>query len=98
MDPHKGAQDIMRCDLCGINGVQRYCDFCKVRLCQFCIGEHISDEYEKHKIVSFHDKNSTVKYPMCKTHPNKICKLQCGVTYMFVLNVWQWKNTKVMIF
>lgn len=77
MDPHKGAQDIMRCDLCRINGVQRYCDFCKVRLCQFCIGEHISDEYEKHKIVSFHDKNSSVKYPMCKTHPNKICKLQC---------------------
>nr|XP_034306629.1 uncharacterized protein LOC117682672 [Crassostrea gigas] len=77
MDPHSTAQDVHRCDLCETAIVQNYCDFCHVNLCKSCIGEHISDEYDKHKIVRFKDRRSTLIYPKCVTHPHKYCKYQC---------------------
>ncbi|XP_034306629.2 uncharacterized protein [Magallana gigas] len=77
MDPHSTAQDVHRCDLCETAIVQNYCDFCHVNLCKSCIGEHISDEYDKHKIVRFKDRRSTLIYPKCVTHPHKNCKYQC---------------------
>ncbi|XP_062615135.1 tripartite motif-containing protein 55-like [Saccostrea cucullata] len=77
MDPHLSAQDVIRCDLCETAIVQMYCDFCHVKLCKPCIGEHISDEYDKHKIVPFQQRKSTLIYPKCSTHPNKSCDLQC---------------------
>jgi hypothetical protein len=54
-----------------------YCDFCHVRLCVGCIGKHIVDDYDKHKIVPFQKRKSTVIYPKCSTHQNKICELHC---------------------
>lgn len=52
MDPRSSAQDLHRCGLCEIAIVHTYCDFCHVNLCKPCIGDHISDGYDKHKIVS----------------------------------------------
>ncbi|XP_052679548.1 uncharacterized protein LOC128160297 [Crassostrea angulata] len=78
MDPHSSAQDIPRCDLCETAIVQNYCDFCHVKLCKPCIGEHISDEYYKHKIVPFQERRSTLIYPKCETHSHKNCKFQCA--------------------
>ncbi|XP_062598394.1 tripartite motif-containing protein 2-like [Saccostrea cucullata] len=77
MDPRLSAQDVIRCDICETAEVQMYCDFCHVKLCKPCIGEHIADEYEKHKIVLFQKKKSTLIYPKCATHPTKTCDLQC---------------------
>lgn len=77
MDPRLSAQDVVRCDLCKDNVVQKYCDFCHVKLCKLCIGEHISDEYDKHKIVSFQQRKSTLIFPICKKHSKETCKLQC---------------------
>ena len=51
MDPKYSAQDVARCDLCKTAIAQSYCDFCHVNLCKPCIGEHLTDEYVKHKIV-----------------------------------------------
>ncbi|XP_034309589.2 uncharacterized protein [Magallana gigas] len=42
-----------------------------------CIGKHISDGYDKHKIVPFQERRSTLIYPKCGTHPHKTCELQC---------------------
>lgn len=42
-----------RCDICEIVIVESYCDFCNVRLCKFCIGEYILNEYDVYKIVFF---------------------------------------------
>ncbi|XP_078340732.1 uncharacterized protein LOC144627477 [Crassostrea virginica] len=77
MDPDYSAQDVARCDLCKTAIAQSYCDFCHFNLCKPCIGEHISDEYDKHKIVPTHKRKSTLIYPKCGTHPNKTCKYQC---------------------
>nr|XP_022299155.1 E3 ubiquitin-protein ligase TRIM71-like isoform X2 [Crassostrea virginica]XP_022299156.1 E3 ubiquitin-protein ligase TRIM71-like isoform X2 [Crassostrea virginica] len=84
MDPDYSAQDVARCDLCKTAIAQRYCDFCHVSLCKPCIGEHISDEYDKHKIVPIHKRNSTLIYPKCETHQNEDCKYQCQDCSCFV--------------
>ncbi|XP_078339251.1 uncharacterized protein LOC111108040 [Crassostrea virginica] len=78
MDPDYSAQDVARCDLCKTAKAQSYCDFCNVNLCKPCIGEHISDEYDKHKIVAIHQRKSTLIYPKCQTHQNENCKYQCN--------------------
>nr|XP_034308288.1 uncharacterized protein LOC117683277 [Crassostrea gigas]XP_034308289.1 uncharacterized protein LOC117683277 [Crassostrea gigas] len=77
MDPHNSAQDIHRCDLCETAIVHSYCDFCHVNLCKPCVVDHISDGYDKHKIVPFKERRSTLIYPKCETHPQKMCELQC---------------------
>nr|XP_034322054.1 uncharacterized protein LOC105320555 [Crassostrea gigas] len=77
MDPHSSAQDVHRCDLCETAIVHSYCDFCHVNLCTPCIGKHISDGYDKHKIVLFKERRSTLIYPPCEIHPHKNCDLQC---------------------
>ncbi|XP_078309354.1 uncharacterized protein LOC144617820 [Crassostrea virginica] len=77
MEPDYSAQDVARCDLCKTAIAQSYCDFCHVNLCKPCIGAHISDEYDKHKIVPIHQRKSTLIYPKCETHPNKTCEYQC---------------------
>nr|XP_034315554.1 uncharacterized protein LOC117685341 [Crassostrea gigas] len=77
MDSCSTAQNVHRCDLCKTAIAQSYCDFCHVNLCRPCIGEHISDEYETHKIVRFQDRRSTLIYPKCMTHTPKNCEHQC---------------------
>ncbi|XP_022296617.2 uncharacterized protein LOC111106294 [Crassostrea virginica] len=77
MDPDYSAQDVARCDICKTAIAQSYCDFCHVNLCKPCIGEHISDEYDTHKIVPILQRKSTLIYPKCETHQNKTCEYQC---------------------
>ncbi|XP_065938132.1 uncharacterized protein [Magallana gigas] len=77
MDPQNSAQDVYRCDLCETAIVHSYCDFCHVNLCKPCVVDHISDGYDKHKIVPFQERRSTLIYPKCETHPHKMCELQC---------------------
>ena len=84
MDPDNIPQDVARCDLCKTAIAQNYCDFCHVNLCKPCIGEHISDEYDKHKIVPFLQRKSTLIYPKCETHQNATCKYQCKDCDVFV--------------
>nr|XP_022302676.1 uncharacterized protein LOC111110465 [Crassostrea virginica]XP_022302677.1 uncharacterized protein LOC111110465 [Crassostrea virginica] len=84
MDPDYSAQDVARCDLCKTAIAQSYCDFCHVNLCKPCIGEHISDEYDKHKIVPVLQRKSTLIYPKCKIHHKEDCKYQCEDCNIFV--------------
>ncbi|XP_022295997.2 uncharacterized protein LOC111105845 [Crassostrea virginica] len=84
MDPDYSAQDMARCDLCKTAIAQSYCDFCHVNLCKPCIGEHISPDYDKHKIVAIHQKKSTLIYPKCETHQPKTCEYQCKDCNIFV--------------
>lgn len=84
MDPRLSAQDVVRCDLCKDNVVQNYCDLCHVKLCKPCIGDHISDEYDKHKIVPFQQRKSTLIFPICKKHSKETCKLQCKSCNIFI--------------
>nr|XP_022324059.1 LOW QUALITY PROTEIN: uncharacterized protein LOC111124979 [Crassostrea virginica] len=84
MDPKYSAQDVARCDLCKTAIAQSYCDFCHINLCKLCIGEHISDEYDKHKIVPILQRKSTLNYPKCEIHQNEVCHYQCKDCNIFV--------------
>ncbi|XP_065921514.1 tripartite motif-containing protein 3-like [Magallana gigas] len=84
MDSHSIGQDVTRCELCETAIVHNYCDFCHVNLCTPCIGKHISDGYDKHKIVPFQERRSTLIYPKCRIHQNKTCELQCKDCNIFV--------------
>lgn len=87
MDPRLIAQDVVRCDQCKDNVVESYCDLCHVKLCKPCIGEHISDDNpnpDKHIIVSFQQRKSTLIFPICKTHSTETCKLQCMSCNIFI--------------
>ncbi|XP_052676949.1 uncharacterized protein LOC128158231 [Crassostrea angulata] len=77
MDPRSSAQDVHRCDLCETAIVHSYCDFCHVNLCKPCVVDHISDEYDKHKIVPFQKRRSTLIHLKCETHPHRNCEFQC---------------------
>ncbi|XP_055999426.1 E3 ubiquitin-protein ligase Midline-1-like [Ostrea edulis] len=87
MDPHRSAQDVVRCDLCETAIVQMYCDFCHVNLCIACIGKHVADDYQKHIVVPFQKRKSTLIYPKCSTHQNKVCELRCKECDMFVCSL-----------
>ncbi|XP_055999643.1 uncharacterized protein LOC125656909 [Ostrea edulis] len=87
MDPRHSAQDVVRCDLCETATVQMYCDFCHVNLCFSCIGKHIADDYEKHKVVPFQNRKSTLIYPKCSTHQKKVCELLCKECDMSVCSL-----------
>ncbi|XP_078341591.1 uncharacterized protein LOC111108733 [Crassostrea virginica] len=84
MDPNYSAQDVARCDLCKTAIAQSYCDFCHVNLCKPCIGEHITADYDKHKIVPILQRKSTLIYPKCETHQPKTCEYQCKDCNIFV--------------
>ena len=84
MDSNYSAQDVTRCDLCKTAIAQNYCDFCHVNLCKPCIGEHISDEYDKHKIVPILQRKSTLIHPKCETHQNMTCECKCKDCNVFV--------------
>ena len=84
MEPDYIPQDVARCDLCKIAIVHSYCDFCHVNLCKICIGEHISDDYNKHMIVPIHQRKSTLIYPKCETDQHETCQYQCKDCNSFV--------------
>ncbi|XP_055995213.1 tripartite motif-containing protein 3-like isoform X1 [Ostrea edulis] len=84
MDPRQSAQDVVRCDLCETAIVQMYCDFCHVNLCIACLGKHVADDYDKHKVVPFQKRKSTLIYPKCSAHQTEKCKLHCKECDVFV--------------
>lgn len=62
-----------------------YCDLCHVNLCKLCICDHISDEYDKHKIVPILErKKPSLMFPTCKIHSMKKCELQCKLCNVFI--------------
>lgn len=56
MDAHNSAQDVYQCVLCETAIEHSYCDLCNVSLCKLCISDHISDGFEKHKIVPIKER------------------------------------------
>lgn len=84
MDDFPSTQDETLCDICKNAIVQSYCDFCNVNLCNPCTGEHILNEYDKHRVVPFHRRKSSLIFPKCGTHHTRTCKIQCKKCTIFV--------------
>ncbi|XP_061193237.1 uncharacterized protein LOC133201451 [Saccostrea echinata] len=77
MDPRFGAQDVLRCDLCKTASVQSRCEVCQIKLCKACVGEHLSDSTQNHRVVSYKAKGSAPNYPECPNHAPNFCELYC---------------------
>nr|XP_011439238.2 uncharacterized protein LOC105336573 [Crassostrea gigas]XP_011439239.2 uncharacterized protein LOC105336573 [Crassostrea gigas]XP_019926309.2 uncharacterized protein LOC105336573 [Crassostrea gigas] len=74
MDPHRSAQDVLRCHLCETPGPPMYCDICHIHLCKTCVGEHVLEEEKEHRVVPFKTEGFA---PECLKHPTKLCDLKC---------------------
>ncbi|XP_062590490.1 E3 ubiquitin-protein ligase TRIM45-like [Saccostrea cucullata] len=72
MDPRFRGQDVLYCEICETAEVQHLCEIYPV-----CVGEHISDGYDNHKIVSYDSKKTSPKFPDCKAHDNTRCDMYC---------------------
>ncbi|XP_061192327.1 E3 ubiquitin-protein ligase TRIM71-like [Saccostrea echinata] len=79
MDPRYSAQDVLRCDLCETKILQSHCELCHINLCKGCVGEHLSDVSNKHRVVPYKEKGSTPNYPICQNHADKYSILYCEV-------------------
>lgn len=77
MDRRTTAQDVYRCELCDKNMVDMFCVVCPRKLCKSCVGNHLDDDPNKHKVVKFQDKNTTLVLPTCPTHSSERCKNYC---------------------
>ena len=77
MNSQYKAQDVIRCDLCDTHIPHMLCDICHINLCKVCMMEHLSDESKDHKLVLFNKRGSTMNYPKCQRHSNKMCELHC---------------------
>lgn len=77
MDRRTTAQDVYRCELCDKNMVDMLCVVCPRKLCKSCVGNHLDDDPNKHKVVKFQDRNTTLVLPTCPTHSSERCKNYC---------------------
>ena len=73
-DPQFSLQDVIRCHLCDIPNPTMHCDICHENLCKSCVGEHLSENLEEHRVVTFKLRGST---PKCHKHFAKICEIFC---------------------
>ncbi|XP_061184685.1 uncharacterized protein LOC133192706 [Saccostrea echinata] len=77
MEPGIHPQDAIRCDLCREHTVQMYCSPCLTNLCKKCVGEHLSNNLQKHDIVDFYLRKSKFNFPRCDIHRKEQCEMYC---------------------
>ena len=67
-------QDVIRCGLCETPVPPKHCYFCKIHLCETCVGTHLSEDFKEHIIVPFKKRDSP---PKCSIHSTQICTQYC---------------------
>lgn len=75
---HKGSKDdSTHCQICNNENAEMFCAFCETKLCKPCVGDHIAEDPQKHKIVKHQDRKRTVVLPKCFTHNKERCENYC---------------------
>ncbi|XP_078322413.1 uncharacterized protein LOC144622051 [Crassostrea virginica] len=77
MDLVTSCQDIQRCQVCKVQIADFFCAYCEAKLCMRCVGAHLAEDPEKHRIVKLLDKYTTLILPICATHSQERCKNYC---------------------
>lgn len=83
MDPVKGAQDVIRCDVCSDNEREKspaevHCNTCHTYVCSPCVARHMTlEKSKKHDIVLFDVDDTEIILPSCSSHPQLKCDLFC---------------------
>lgn len=83
MDPVKGAQDVIRCDVCSDNEREKspaevHCNTCHIYICSPCVASHMTwNKSKKHDIVLFDVDDTEIILPSCSSHPQLKCDLFC---------------------
>lgn len=83
MEPVKGAQDVIRCDVCSDNEREKspaevHCNTCHIYVCSPCVARHMAlDKSKKHDIVLFDVEATDIILPSCSSHPQLKCDLVC---------------------
>nr|XP_022346020.1 LOW QUALITY PROTEIN: uncharacterized protein LOC111138381 [Crassostrea virginica] len=83
MDPEKGAQDVLRCDVCSDKEREKspaevHCNTCHTNVCGPCVVKHMTlNKSKKHDIVLLHSANTEVDLPNCASHSTVKCELFC---------------------
>lgn len=54
--------------------LSKHCYFCKIHLCETCVGKHLSEDFKEHIIVPFEERKSNLK---CSIHSTEICSRYC---------------------
>lgn len=67
-------QDLARCHHCETPDPLFHCDVCKMHLCTYCEGKHISDESKVHKLMLFRYRKVIIQ---CHTHTSEKCEYYC---------------------
>ena len=74
----KGSKDDSTlCQICNNDNAEMFCAFCESKLCKICVGSHIAEDPQKHKIVKHQDRKRTVVLPKCANHLNERCENFC---------------------
>lgn len=83
MDPIKGAQDVIRCDVCSDKEREKspaevHCNTCDTNVCSPCVARHMSfDKSKKHDLFLFDFEDTKIILPPCFFHPQLKCDLFC---------------------
>ncbi|XP_061165866.1 uncharacterized protein LOC133174785 [Saccostrea echinata] len=75
MDPQNRGQGILLCELCQTAALQSHCELCQISLCKACVGSHLSDSSQRHKVIPYKHQTSYPPYPKCLNHTQKHCDL-----------------------
>nr|XP_022292427.1 uncharacterized protein LOC111103438 [Crassostrea virginica] len=76
-EPGNSCQDIQRCQVCEDKIAEFFCTYCETKLCKKCVGTHLAEDPEKHRIVKLLDKYTTLALPICDKHSQERCKNYC---------------------
>lgn len=70
-------EEFQLCGICNGNSADLVCVECPIDLCKTCVGIHLVDYPDNHKIVKYQDKRNTLVFPKCHTHYQERCENYC---------------------